>query len=571
MTKDSLYTTSFSLYTGFMDPIALTLIAGGNLIFIGLFLAYLRKFKVMTRSHARQSEERERELKRKLLELQVLRSLGERAGYSLDLSQILEVIIDSLNGLMEFSTVSYMMLGLPNNNRIIYKIRVEKPVDRHFLDQVRNQMLNAFSAMAGVTLYRHPIDETVSGLSLDERVKTGVGSFFNLPLLIGGRAAALITVSSSTEGLYGDEETAILYTIMEQVSTQASKLVAVVENEKRKLSAMIASLTDGILMVDPRFNLLVINREAADLLDLKGAINLLDIFTLIHPKADLRSSIQHALVSPQIVRLPQFELNGRVIQTEVEPVKDSRGEVLGAVVIMRDITVQKQLERLREDFTSMMVHELRTPLTTIAYSVENLLPNLSQAKAEEIGVNLKIIKETASNMLFLVNELLDAARMEAGKFEVVKAEGSLPSLIEEKINLFQPVADQKQLHLTAEIEPGLPDVFIDKRRLGQTLDNLLSNALKYTDSGYVTVKARVEGSRIVVSVADSGEGIEAADIPRLFSKFELLGKGKTGEKIGSGLGLVIAKGIVEAHGGKIWAESLGKGKGSTFSFSLPLN
>lgn len=554
-----------------MDPIALTLIVSGNLVLTGVFLLYFKKFQQTTKLHEEQSHTRERELKRKLLELSVLRSLGERVGYSLDLRQILEVITDSLNGLVEFSTASYMMRGTSGNGWIVFKARVEKPVSRHFLDQVKKQMLDAFSAMEGRSLHQNFVDETVSGVSLDERVSGTVGSFFNLPIIIGGKVSALITVSSAAGGLYGDDETAILYTIMEQVSYQATKLVTVVENEKRKLSAMIASLADGILMVDPKFNLLVVNRALSGMLGLKGEINLLDILTLVGTKADLISNVRTALAQQSSVRIPEFELSEKAVAIDIEPVKDRSGYVLGAVVVFRDMTPQKQLERLKDDFTAMMVHELRTPLTTITYGVENIMPGLSRASTEEVSSNLKIIKDTASNMLSLVNELLDVARIEAGKFEVLKKEDDLKLLIEEKVGLFNPIAQQKNLALVAETDPALSKIVFDKRRLGQALDNLVSNALKYTDAGSVTLQAKVLDGKAVVSVADSGEGIEAGDIPRLFSKFELLGKGKTGEKIGTGLGLVIAKGIVEAHGGKIWAESPGKGKGSIFSFSLPIN
>lgn len=552
-----------------MNPTVLILIAGGNLVLIGIFFLYFRKFRADTSKHNQIAEKVERELKRRLLELQVLRSLGERVGYSLDLRQILEVITDSLNGLVEFSTASYMMLGL--EGRIVFKIRVENPVARSFLDQVKNQMLSSFSAMVGQHLYEGLVDETTSGISIDDRLKLPVGSFFNLPIVIGGKVVALINVSSTQTGLYGDEETAILYTILGQVSTQASKLTQVVENEKRKLSAMVASLTDGIMMVDPKFNLIVANPMALDLLGLKPGVNLFDVVSLVGVKADLRGAISQSLNHQTIIKIPEFELGNKVIQIDVEPVKDIFGYVLGVVVILHDVTAEKQLTRLREEFTAMMIHELRTPLTTISYGVENIIPGLSKLSIGEIGQNLQVIKSTTSDMLSLVNELLDVARMEAGKFEVIKKEDDLESLIAEKITVFKPIADQKQVRLMTEVDPNVPKLYFDYKRLGQALENLLSNALKYTETGQVTVKTQVLEQELVVSVIDSGEGIEAVDLPKLFSKFGLLGKGKTGEKIGTGLGLVIAKGIVEAHGGKIWAKSEGPGKGSTFSFTLPLD
>lgn len=244
----------------------------------------------------------------------------------------------------------------------------------------------------------------------------------------------------------------------------------------------------------------------------------------------------------------------------------------------KNIAREKALEKVHEDFTAMMIHELRTPLTTIIYSVDMMKTDLDKLPPEEAKKNLDIIKLTTDDMLSLVNQLLDVSKIEAGKFEVVKKDDDLGLLVEEKVAEFKPLADQKNLFLTTQIEPNLPRAAFDRNRLGEVVNNLLSNALKYTDHGGVSIRARVAesdsplkpGIGIVVSVVDTGDGIKPEDQQKLFSKFEQLGKGKTGEKKGTGLGLVVAKGIVEAHGGKVWVNSIGEGQGTTFSFSLPL-
>jgi len=148
-----------------------------------------------------------------------------------------------------------------------------------------------------------------------------------------------------------------------------------------------------------------------------------------------------------------------------------------------------------------------------------------------------------------------------------EAEGKL---IEEKMTVFKPLMEQKRLEFISEIGTNLEARF-DRNRMGQVLENLLSNAAKFTLSGYVKVTARKTGGVLEVAISDSGEGIAADNLPKLFSKFEQLGNGKNGDKKGTGLGLVVAKGIVEAHGGKIRAASAGLGKGTTFTFTLPLS
>src|SRR3989344_6905914 len=169
--------------------------------------------------------------------MQVVRALSERAGYSLDLKQILEVITDSLEGIVEFSAISYMLLC--PEGKVVLNVHLAKPVSKLFVEDIKGKMVSAFSAMVGQTLQADLINETLSGSVMGG--EGNVGSFFNLPLIIGKQPVALINVASPEKGLYGDEETSFLYTILNQVSVSASKLSQVVENEKSKLSAMISS------------------------------------------------------------------------------------------------------------------------------------------------------------------------------------------------------------------------------------------------------------------------------------------------------------------------------------------
>lgn len=549
-----------------MHPLALLTIAFGNLILGITAWFYIKRFQQSSIKHAVEMGKNERELKRKVLELEVLRALNERAGYSLDLKQILEVITDSLEGIVAFSAISYMLLD--TEGKIILKMHLSKPVSKTFVEDVKEKMISAFSAMVGQNLQTGLISETLTG-SITEGTEA-VESFFNLPLLIGKQPVALINVSSPQTGLYGDEETAFLYAILNQVSVSASKLSQVVENEKSKLSAMISSLPDGVAMIDPEFNLLVDNPALYQILKIESQSNLYKIMASVGTKIDLDKILKQTFQTQKIIKTKGFEINGFSVEINVEPVKDKFGYLLGLAIIFRDLTAQRVLERLREEFTAMMVHELRTPLTTISYGVDNMMTNLPKITKEELSSNLNIIKNTTENMLGLVSELLDMAKIEAGKFTVVKKEGDLGKVLLEKAASFKPLMEQKKLILETEIGAGLEQVNFDPNRLGQVINNLLSNAVKYTEAGKISLRAVVSGDQVQISVADSGAGISKEDLPKLFSKFEQLGKGKTGEKDGTGLGLVVTKGIIEAHGGKIWVQSEGQGKGTIFTFQIPL-
>jgi len=553
-----------------MFTAALIVIVTSSVVLAVVAITTLNRFRKATQKHETEMLQREKELKHHLLELQIMRSLSERVGYSLDLRQILDIITDSLEGLISFSAVAYLMEG--SEGRMVLKIHTQETVSHEYLKSLKEQIFSNFSEKSGKNIEPSLVDETISGLSLDDSSSSEVGSSFNLPLVVGGRVMALINISSVQKNLYTEAETAILHTILQQVSASASKLTQVIENEKRRLSAMISSLVDGVLMVDHSYNVIVANPALKKLLGVHEVVSLFDAVAAVGTKVNLQQAIFQSLSSQIVVKLPEFELLNTAVQIDVEPVKDQYGYLLGAAVVFHDVTRQKQLEKLREEFTAMMVHELRTPLTTITYSTDAMTTDLAKMTPDMIGKNIDVIKSTTSNMLELVNELLDVAKIEAGKFQVVEKEDDLKSLIEEKIISFKPIADQKQLQLISEIDPNLTNFSFDRRRIGQALNNLISNALKYTDSGRVLIQVKKDepSNQALVSVSDTGEGIKPDDLPKLFSKFEQLGKGKTGEKVGTGLGLVITKGIIEAHKGQISASSQGEGQGTTFTFSLPL-
>jgi len=179
-------------------------------------------------------------------------------------------------------------------------------------------------------------------------------------------------------------------------------------------------------------------------------------------------------------------------------------------------------------------------------------------------------------MLEVVNDLLDVAKMETGKFDVISEVGDLKDAIRDRAEAFKSLASAKNLKITAEIEENLPKAYFDKVRIKQVLNNLLSNAVKFTKSGEIKIKVSCQEDKnipmdILVAVTDTGIGIEPDEGNKLFSRFGQLVRGSRSLAAkGSGLGLYIAKGIVEAMGGSIWYESEGAGMGSTFYFTVPL-
>ena len=260
----------------------------------------------------------------------------------------------------------------------------------------------------------------------------------------------------------------------------------------------------------------------------------------------------------------------------------------GAEMILleiEDITERKKLEELRfeserlisankarSEFLTIMSHELRTPLTSvIGYTI--ILEGMTHGelnKKQKLFVD-NILK-SSKHLLDLINNILDLAKMEAGKMDLVFEEIYVPAIINEILKIIKENASGHNIILETEFDPELKPIKADRRALKQIIFNLLSNAIKFSkqEGGIVTVSAKREGDMVRISVSDTGIGIKEEELPRLFRKFEQLDSGISRKYEGTGLGLAITKQLVELHGGKIMVESK-YGKGSTFSFLLPID
>jgi signal transduction histidine kinase len=219
--------------------------------------------------------------------------------------------------------------------------------------------------------------------------------------------------------------------------------------------------------------------------------------------------------------------------------------------------------RTRDEILAVVSHDLRNPVSTIGLAVELLEMPLPEAtKAEQIA----IIRRAAAGMNRLIGDLLDVSAIEAGRLTVELEPLPLAPVLEEACRMLAGQAAEKRLRLECRAAPGVPDVRGDRDRLLQVLSNLVGNAIKFTpEEGTVSVRAAPGAGEAVVSVQDTGPGIPEADLPLVFDRFWHTSRSRRG---GAGLGLAIARGIVEAHGGRIWAESV-PGQGATFSFALP--
>ncbi|GAB4445828.1 MAG: ATP-binding protein [Anaerolineae bacterium] len=228
----------------------------------------------------------------------------------------------------------------------------------------------------------------------------------------------------------------------------------------------------------------------------------------------------------------------------------------------------EQTEAMRRDLIANVAHELRTPLASIKGYMEGMIDGVLPAESD----TYQQIYHEADRLQRLVNDLQELSRVEAGAFELKRRPLAVAELVQQTAARLRPQFEEKGVSLTLNIPPGLPLAHADEDRLNQVLLNLAGNALQYTPSGgTVTVTAKIQTpAELFVSIHDTGVGISAEHLPHLFNRFYRVDKSRSRAGGGSGIGLTIAKHLVEAHGGHIRAESPGDGQGSTFSFSLPL-
>jgi signal transduction histidine kinase len=224
----------------------------------------------------------------------------------------------------------------------------------------------------------------------------------------------------------------------------------------------------------------------------------------------------------------------------------------------------------QNDYFPMLVHELRSPLSVIRGASDLIIKEAQSLSKEQISTLLYQIQNSSNSMMKLVNDILDVSKMESGRFEINKVFGRIEDLLKDTCGYFLPLAKVKNISLECKFEPNLPNCSFDPERIKQVMNNLLSNAIKYTpDSGGITVETKRVKNFVQITVADTGEGVINGDKDKLFQKFVQGTNHNHIKEKGTGLGLVISKGIVNAHGGEVWIED-NQPHGAKFVFSLPL-
>jgi PAS domain S-box-containing protein len=305
-----------------------------------------------------------------------------------------------------------------------------------------------------------------------------------------------------------------------------------------------------------------------------------------YTQEQMRDLLQQLQEGEQKVSKAVYEIatpGRRSIERVCAPVVDERGGAIGRVIVLHDITEEKELEKMREDLTRMIVHDLRSPLTGVMGGL-HMLRRAIKNPSSQVEILLDIATSSSQRMLELVNSLLDISRFEAGQMRLEIETKSLLDLIEGARERVAPLALEDGITFQVDLPPNLSQVAVDEDLVTRMLVNLLDNAIKFSpQGGLVRVAANEmnapppfeEGAEITsqryiaASITDTGIGIPEEYREKIFEKFSQIGEQESRRGRGSGLGLTFCKLVVEAHGGQIWVESQA-GQGSTFMFTLPV-
>ncbi len=369
--------------------------------------------------------------------------------------------------------------------------------------------------------------------------------------------------------LRSEDEIGDLSSIFNHMAGQVKSRIGEVNENKSRLEAVLLSMFEGVMVVDSKGSIIVINQP------LKNVLKIEEVSLDRRPIEAIRNlriqeitddilNAKTGLISEEIIIIIPVE---RILLVHATPVKKG-GKTEGAVLVFHDVTNLRRLEKVRQDFVANVSHELRTPISSIIGYAETLLDGA--LRDEENAVDfLNIILADSNRLASLIDDPLSLAKIESGKIMMDKIPCQLRPIAEQVLASLRGQIEEKSIAVKIDLPENMPKVLADENKLRQVLLNLIDNAVKYNQPGGEVVISAVEiNNSVKVMISDTGIGIPRKELPRLFERFYRVDKARSRELGGTGLGLSIVKHIIQSHNGGVSVQSV-DGEGSTFSFTLP--
>ena len=545
-------------------------------------------FERVIKKHSSIKEPRKRgELLRWSRELSALLAVAKTATQSLDTENVLQDTLDKSLEILGFK-VGYIRILEPEERRLV--VRAARGLSTpEFLANVV-PLDSSHRNVSRIVFETH--EPYISpNIQKDRRfrhgfmAREGLVSAAFVPVMSKNRVTGLMMVGSPKFHKFSKREINLLQAFGSQLGAalENAQLYDEVSKGKTYIENLVENAGDAILSTDVEDRILSWNRGAEAILGYgKEEIVGKHLSILLPPErfqelADMRAKVKLSGALRDI-EVQGKRKNGVMIylSLSVSPITDAEGKIVGFLRVAKDITEKrryeqrlKELDQLKSDFVSNVSHELRTPLTAIKGSVDNMLDGLTGDLNEKQSRYLVRVKSNADRLARLINDLLDLSRIEAG-IKLKRTNLGLVTMAREIAESLRPLAAEKLISLEIESGDNSVTAWADPDRISEILMNLLGNAIKFSPAhGTVTLSIERNGDQWAkVSVADTGPGIPSDEAKRIFDKFYQVSQPEQQKAMGTGLGLVIAKTLVELHGGKIWLESEA-GRGSTFCFTLP--
>lgn len=346
-------------------------------------------------------------------------------------------------------------------------------------------------------------------------------------------------------------------------------------NEKNKTQTILRNIADGVVVTDPKNKIILINTVAEGWFGLSGKTVVDQPIEHYIKNRELIKFIRDIQISKkrkfQSIEIPLKPIDGSkeiILQAHAARILNEKAKLIGIVTILRDITREKEIDRMKTELVSMVAHELRSPLTSISGFSELLLdPTTAREQSEEYA---SIILKESNRLSELINKFLDISKIEAGKSQVRRSPVDMKLLVERVLDFNSQQAEKKGINISLETPPTISTIHVDRDMIEQVILNLYSNAVKYSpENSNVIIRIVENAHALKVEVEDNGYGISEYALPRIFDKFYRVTDNENVRDIaGSGLGLSLVKEIIEIHGGTIQVKSK-VGEGSTFTITLP--
>lgn len=432
---------------------------------------------------------------------------------------------------------------------------------------VKAKIENVYSQMEGIN--KIFITGTLIALSITAVLGILLAQTITKPISDMRRQALAMTKGNFSRKVkvYGYDEIGQLAMTFNNLTKKLQEAQATTEGERRKLSSVLSYMTDGVIATDRKGRVILINEPALKLLDVsRETVLSTPIVSLLGIEEEY--TFEDLLIEQESVILNySTPTDPYILRANFSVIQKETGFVNGLITVLHDITESEKIDMERREFVANVSHELRTPLTTLRSYIEALSDGVW--KDEEIAPHfLHVAQNETERMIRLVNELLQLSKMDSRDYKFRKEMVNFVDFFSRIIDRFE-LTKEKNITFQRKLPNQALFIEIDEDKLTQVIDNIISNALKYSpEGGMIKFGIQEKDHTIIVSIADQGVGIPKSNIKRIFERFYRVDKARSRKLGGTGLGLAIAKEMVEAHGGSIWASSV-EGKGTTISFSLP--